>query len=328
MGTHAVTLGDRDTLLGRDFLTALRKKAYFPFLVANLVDDKTGKPVFDDHTVVRIAGVKFGLFGVTITSAARLEPDGGRTWRVEDPVAIAREQVRALKAEGAQFIVMLSHLTERDQLDVASRVPGIHLIMGGNAVRALSHPEKEGGTYICEAHSKGKQVSIFTLHLWDDKPVDGPMADRYLSDGMHLELARIDGRITSYQRIMEQKSAEAANPDGADQGPSRAKALGADYYRNQLVKLQAERAQVQLRIDETPAADPSENYFSYELKPVDKALPDHPVFGPALEKFRAKYPKEDPAAAAKGAAVERTRGITPPAARGRGEARTRKPVKR
>lgn len=315
MNSHAITLGDRDTLLGRKFLTKLRKKAKFPFLVANLVDDATGKPVFDDHTVVTIAGVKFGLFGVTLGSAARQAPEGGKTWRVEDPIAVAREQVRALEAAGADIIVMLSHLTETGQRDIANRVRGIDVILGGNAVRAVTHPEHEAETFICEAHSKGKQLSIMTLHIWDGMPADGPLVDRYVHEGMQLEVARVDGRIRSYERILEQKEKAAASP-GADAAPSRANALGGDYYKKQLVKLRAEKAQLQMRIEDTPEPDPSQNYFSYELTPVDKALPDDPTIGPAIEKFRKKYPKEDPAAAAKKAAADRARTLKTPSIKG------------
>ena len=44
-GVKAITLGDRDTLLGAKLLQELHRKAKFPFLVANLLSAETGKPM-------------------------------------------------------------------------------------------------------------------------------------------------------------------------------------------------------------------------------------------------------------------------------------------
>ena len=84
----------------------MHKKAKFPFLVANLLSAETGKPMFNDRMIVEVDGLKVGLFGVTMTAAERRPVDGSpMVWRVDNPIKVAKEQVRQLRSEGAELVV-------------------------------------------------------------------------------------------------------------------------------------------------------------------------------------------------------------------------------
>ena len=302
-GVVGITLGDRDTLLGAKTLKMLHKRAKFPFLVANLLDAATGKPMFDDHVVVTLAGVKVGLFGVTMTGAERKPVDGSpMPWRVDNPIKVAGEQVRALKEKGAEIIVALAHLPDNSLKNLAEQVPGVTAVLAGSGTRAMSHPDNESGVFICEAHSKGKYLSVLTLHVWQQNKASDPFVDRFKREGLSLEIQKLDARLASYERIAQRKAEEAKKagdgqvkaPVGKVAGPSRARTIGADYYRKQVVKLRSEQAALQLELDGTMPVDPSANYVVYELAPVKKSLPDEPKIGKEVQDFRVKYPKLKP----------------------------------
>ena len=297
-GVAGITLGDRDTLLGAKQLKALHKRAKFPFLVANLLDAATGKPMFDDHTIVTVDGVKIGVFGVTMTGAERRPVDGSpMPWRVDNPIKIAGEQVKALKAKGAEIVVALAHLPKATLKNLAEQVPGISAILAGSGTRSMTHPDNESGVFICEAHSKGKYLSVLTLHIWNNRKATDPFVDRFKGKGLAQEIKKLTARLSSYERLLEKKEAEAKkNPAGVvKSGTSvRARTIGADYYQKQLVKMRAEKASFQLELEGIEPPDPTANYVAYELAAVKKSLPDEPKIGKEVTAFREKYPKLKP----------------------------------
>mgnify|MGYP001149904033 CR=1 FL=1 len=302
-GVSGITLGDRDTLLGAPTLKALHKDAKFPFLVANLLDAETGKPMFDDHIIKTVDGVKVGLFGVTMTGAERRPTDGSpMAWRVDNPIKVAGEQVALLKSKGAEVIVALAHLSQSELKNLAQQVPGITAVLAGSGTRAMTHPDTESGVFICEAHSKGKYLSVLTLHVWKDRQPNEPFVDRFKREGLKLEVQKLEARLSSYQRLVEKKEAEvkkAPETPKTAAGPRRARSVGADYYKKQLVRMRAEKAGIELELEELEEVDPSANYVVYELAPVKKSLADQASIGKDVLAFRARYPKLKPGARSK-----------------------------
>ncbi len=98
----------------RGALKARIREAKFPFLAANLIDEKTGKPVAwrntRPSTIVTVAGVKIGIIGVTTietphtTTAANLK--GLEVTSLRE--AVAREADR-LRKRGAVAVVLAAH---------------------------------------------------------------------------------------------------------------------------------------------------------------------------------------------------------------------------
>lgn len=298
IGCAAATLGDRDLLLGRTLLEKLRKRSPFPFLVANLVDAETGKPVFEDHVIVESGGVKVGVFGITLEAVPETPVyERGKPWRIMNPEAVATREVAALKAAGAQIIVALAHLPDRDIDSLAKAVPGIDFILGGNDAGMQEHPRQMGGSYVATAFSKGKYLSLLTLHLWRAKPPTAPFADRFQRGGLEKQVEQLEGQISSYETIAEarEKAEKEAAVKPADADPSRPtrRSVGvtSEFYRNQIVRLRTQKAELEARLEDGPKLDFSANYFAYEMVPVAKAIEDEPAVGKAVEAFRVKYPK-------------------------------------
>ena len=118
-----------------------------------------------------------------------------------------------------------------------------------------------------------------------------------------LDIQRLDARIASYQRLMEKKEAESkkASPEPKTASPSRARAIGVDYYRKQLVKMRTDKQTLEMDLEGLAPPDPAANYVTYEQVPVKKTLEDEPTIGKAVTAFRVKYPKLKPGAGRKAA---------------------------
>ena len=294
-GLIGLVLGDRDFKMGASALKKLRKKAKFPFLVANLVKSGTKKPIFQDRLIRTVAGVKVGIFGVTGNERTKFDPESG--WELLDPLAVARDQVVALKRDGAELIVAVTHLRERLDQKLAQSLKEINVILSGGNAKMVKHPVQEGSTYIAGAYTKGKYVSVLTLYLQEGTKAPYTFIDRFKKTGLANKIRQVEARLATYERMLNKRRAEAEeeaknNPAG---NQARIKRGGVEYYETQLVKLRSEKQLAQAELDAAEDADPTADFMHYELTALDRRIVHDKVVEAAVVKFRRQYPKPGPA---------------------------------
>ncbi len=132
LGVDYATLGNHEfDLSAPQFLRRLQESR-FQWIASNALD-ATGKPfpkVVDNviHTVNGHAGqpVRVGFFGLVLNS------NRAEYVQYRDPIQSARSQVQALKRQGADIIVALTHLSLAEDHQLAAQVPEIDLILGGH----------------------------------------------------------------------------------------------------------------------------------------------------------------------------------------------------
>ena len=76
MGYHAASVGNHDIEAGHPVYDKLVKEFEFPWLAANAIDVKTGKPYFPPYAVFNRHGAKIVVFGLCTP--------GIPTWLPED----------------------------------------------------------------------------------------------------------------------------------------------------------------------------------------------------------------------------------------------------
>ncbi len=76
-------------------------------------------------------GVKVGVFGIQGKSAFSLAPGAGDV-TIFDQFEIGNKTVEALKKEGAEVIVMLSHSGIEEDKEMAKKIKGLDIILGGH----------------------------------------------------------------------------------------------------------------------------------------------------------------------------------------------------
>lgn len=162
----AVQVGNHDFDMGEENLKALVKKIKVPVLGGNVynVKDHSRVDYLTPWIVKEVGGVKVGLFGLLTTNMSRLtfaKNFAGLEFRRE--VDEAKDAVKALRAQGCQVIIALTHVGfespsggafEGDQT-LASQVEGIDLIVGGHSHTALRKPVRDAtyGTLIVQTGS-------------------------------------------------------------------------------------------------------------------------------------------------------------------------------
>ncbi|MGD9485822.1 bifunctional metallophosphatase/5'-nucleotidase [Streptomyces sp. TRM70308] len=84
--------------------------ADFPVLAANVVDEKTGKPLLKPYTVVKQRGVKVGFVGVTLEGTADIvSAEGVKGLKFLDEADTINRYTRELRRQGVNAVVALVH---------------------------------------------------------------------------------------------------------------------------------------------------------------------------------------------------------------------------
>lgn len=130
----AMTIGNHEFDNGPGQLTTFIQNASFPVLGANLVINPSNPlaSLVKPNVIIERAGKKIGIFGLTTEETAVLASPGPDV-SFRDPIEVAREQVAALKAQGVDAIIALTHIGIEPDRRLAREVSGISMIIGGHS---------------------------------------------------------------------------------------------------------------------------------------------------------------------------------------------------
>lgn len=99
-------------IVGRDtcIVDGRFEGAKFRYLAANVIDRKTGQPLFPPYAIREVGGVKIGFIGVTLKETPRMvSPKGVAGLRFDDEAATINRWVPEVRRAGASVIVVLMH---------------------------------------------------------------------------------------------------------------------------------------------------------------------------------------------------------------------------
>ncbi|WUW22719.1 5'-nucleotidase C-terminal domain-containing protein [Streptomyces sp. NBC_01463] len=86
------------------------KGADFPYLAANVTDEKTGKPILKPYTVWKKNGVKIGFIGVTLEGTPNIvTANGVKGLKFHDEIETVNKYAKELDRQGVKSIVALIH---------------------------------------------------------------------------------------------------------------------------------------------------------------------------------------------------------------------------
>jgi 5'-nucleotidase / UDP-sugar diphosphatase len=132
IGLDYATYGNHEFDFGPDVLAQRVKESKFGWTAANVIDKRTNQP-FGGATrfVVReFGGVKIGLFGLVLPET-KITSRPGDNVEFRSPCDTAKEVVSELHSQGVKVVIALTHLSMREDKEVA-RCAGVNLIIGGH----------------------------------------------------------------------------------------------------------------------------------------------------------------------------------------------------
>ena len=157
VGYDVMAPGNHEFDYGSDVLEERAAQLECPFVCANIFVDATGELLFEPRTIVELEdGTKLGFFGLdtpeTLTKSSPKNVLGLTFLQGEELYACAQEQVDALRAEGADFVICLGHMGDtagtapNRAIDVVENSSGIDLFINGHdhEVESQTVADKDG----------------------------------------------------------------------------------------------------------------------------------------------------------------------------------------
>ncbi|HAF14214.1 MAG TPA: bifunctional metallophosphatase/5'-nucleotidase [Blastocatellia bacterium] len=157
------TFGNHEFDFGPDVLRQRMKESNFKWIVANVIDRKTGKPFGDAPPFVirEFDGVKIGIFGLTLEET-KVTSRPGPDVEFLNPCETARKTVAEIHARGVKTVIALTHLSMSEDKQVA-RCADVDVIIGGHEHTLLE--SAAGGTPIFKMTADGRELGQIDLNI-------------------------------------------------------------------------------------------------------------------------------------------------------------------
>ena len=178
VGVDAMVLGNHEWDGGPALLGQYLAQAQFPVLAANVVTDEPGLQRLRPYALFDRGGLRIAVVGVTTMEALTTSSPGPRV-QITDPAMALAVATAAARAEGAQFVIALSHLG----LPVDLRLTGVPVIVGAHTHTLLSNTEpaavgphptvSPSGALIVQAGAYGRYAGRLDLDIDADGTVLG-----------------------------------------------------------------------------------------------------------------------------------------------------------
>jgi 5'-nucleotidase len=170
-GLDLATLGNHEFDFGADVLIQRMSEAKWQWVVSNVVDTRTNRPVGGaaPYVVRNVGDLKVGFIGLCLNTV-EISGDKLTNLRLVEPLEAAAQYLLALEREGANVIVAITHLAFADDRALVQRFPEIDLVIGGHEHFPIVAVENR--TLISKAGSDGKWVARIDVSRRPDGSIE------------------------------------------------------------------------------------------------------------------------------------------------------------
>ena len=240
LGRTAAALGNHEFDWGQDTLRVRMREARYPILGAN-VTDATGRDVawIPDDTVVTVGRLKIGIVGIaTVQTPTTTKPSNVADLRFVDPIPVVNRSAKAMRARGAQLVVVVAHAgafcsqtptpsCDGEIVDLAQGLTErVDAIVSGHTHSPVT--TVINGIPIVQARSHGSALGVLDVSL------EGSAPRIELRDVLPDQIAPDPGIDSLVRSVMEPLRAIVNRPIATLAEPMRELVLGnfmADAYR-------------------------------------------------------------------------------------------------
>lgn len=150
LGNHEFNEGDAGLAKFLDFLKA--GECNTPVLAANVKPEvgvsaltpKSETDYIQPYTVIDVAGTKVGIIGIDIVRKTIMSSSPDDTTRFLDEAETSQKMVNELKEAGVNRIVIMAHYGYKNELELAAKIDGVDVIIGGDSHTLLGDFEEIG----------------------------------------------------------------------------------------------------------------------------------------------------------------------------------------
>jgi 5'-nucleotidase/UDP-sugar diphosphatase len=195
MKFDAMVVGNHEFDFGPKVLKERLAQARFPMLGANVAGFAGLKP----YVIKNLKGVRIAIIGVvTQDTPVATHPRNVAGLTFSTPESAVKKYLAALKGR-ADIIIVLSHCGFQADRELAAKVPGIDVIVGGHSHTKILQPELVGQTIIVQAWEHAKALGVLNLRIKDGKVAEFDGALEEISPATGTANCQVQDIVARYE---------------------------------------------------------------------------------------------------------------------------------
>lgn len=214
IGYDVMAVGNHEFDDGPEGLAAFIDAVSFPVISGNLDLSSSAelKDKVKNHVVLDIGGQKVGVVSALATDTVETSSPG-KDVVFQDEIESLTADVAALREEGADIVIALNHVGLKNDLEIAEKVPGLDLVVGGHSHTLLSNTDEDAaGSYpimvgdvpVVQAYAYSKYLGEITLTFDDDGNLIGAEGAPILLDASVTPDPAIAARVAEMGAPIEE----------------------------------------------------------------------------------------------------------------------------
>lgn len=197
LNIHAAGIGNHEFDMGLDIFEDLIKKSNFPWLLSNIFDSDTSKPLLNVPTklIIDLDDVKIGIFALAEKDwAMSLSCIDAEDIIYESYVEVSRKLVKELRDDKCEIVIALTHMRWKNDVNLAKKVPEIDLILGGHDHEYETR--NVNGNWVIKSGSDFKELSVIEIDI--SEKIKLRKIEKIIIDSQVPENNRIKEMVDSY----------------------------------------------------------------------------------------------------------------------------------
>lgn len=164
IGYDYISVGDQEFSGGIDLFMKYSKN--LPFICNNIsIKYKNSwKSPFKRNDIIEKNKIKIGIIGTMAKHSFKYYPKNiTKNVKISDQIIEIKKDIKSLKNKNAEYIFLLSHSGYDIDKELARKINGINLIIGGHSQTLLKKPVIIENTIIVQAGADGARIGILEL---------------------------------------------------------------------------------------------------------------------------------------------------------------------
>lgn len=210
---HYFTLGNHEFDAGNEGLLKLLEPLKIPVLSANVIPDKSSilynkwKP----YDIFTVDGEKIAIIGLDTVNKTVNSSSPGKDVKFYDEIATAQIMANALKQQGINKIILLSHAGSEKNIEIAQKVNDIDVIVTGDSHYLYGNDELRGlklpviYEYPLEFKNPNGEP-VFVMEGWAYSAVVGDLGVKFSPEGIASITRKIPHVLMSSHKLQVKNS--------------------------------------------------------------------------------------------------------------------------
>lgn len=206
MGIDAMTF-HWDSGYGPENLKQIGKELHYPILAGNVYDEATNELAFKPYRLFDVDGLSVGVIGLACNILDKtMAPHFSEGIYLTMGDKELPGYIAELKEQGAQLIILLSHLGFPQDIQLLSEVKGIDICLSGHTHNRVEAPLQIGTATLIQSGSHGSFIGKLEVYFEDNQlqKIDHQLLEINEDIPEDAELkAKIDAALSPYRAELD-----------------------------------------------------------------------------------------------------------------------------